>query len=290
MKIPMPEVRHDQAGFEALVGFWTTVKACFLDEIELSLAAANWFDADMCAPFGALLYALGDNLNSVGLTDLRPDVESVLAKNGFLSSYGRNRLPDQWGTTLHYKRFEPKDDRYFASYIEEELMHRAELPDISFGLLKKLSESIIEIFSNSVIHSRTRMGIFACGQFYPHRRRLNFCVADLGIGIHQNVVETTGLDLDAAEAIMWATDGRNTTRRGSIPGGLGLKLLVQFIDLNGGLVQIVSDRGYWRRERRETYTAQLHHAYPGTVVCIEINTADKQSYVLSSEQTESDIF
>ena len=37
---------------------------------------------------------------------------------------------------------------------------------------------------------------------------------------------------------MWATQGRNTTKRGPIPGGLGLKLLTEFIKLNEGRLQI----------------------------------------------------
>jgi hypothetical protein len=221
---------------------------------------------------------------------MQPDVERALARNGFLSSYGRNAVPDRWGTTLPYQRFDPEDDRYFADYIDTKLIRRTELPLMSSALLKKLSESLFEIFSNAVIHSGTKMGIFACGQFFPKRDRLNFSVADLGIGIRRNVLDNTGLTLNAAEAIAWATTGRNTTRRGAIPGGLGLKLLVQFIDLNGGSLQIASDAGYWRHEKGENRIVQLPRPFPGTVVSMEINTADKQSYVLSSEVEETDIF
>ena len=97
-------------------------------------------------------------------------------------------------------------------------------------------------------------------------------------------------DLAPEQAIVWATEERNTTKRGQIPGGLGLKLLIEFIDLNGGRIQIVSDSGYWRRENRTTVPARLSQCFPGTVVSVEINTADKQSYALPSELTEADIF
>ncbi len=161
---------------------------------------------------------------------------------------------------------------------------------MSSGLLKKFRESVFEIFSNAVMHSRTELGIFSCGQYFPTRHRLNFSVADLGIGFRQNVKENTGLDLTAEKAIDWATRGRNTTRQGPIPGGLGLKLLREFISLNGGRIQIVSDTGYWEQEKDHTSTARFSLPFPGTVVGIEINTSDTQSYVLSSEVSESDIF
>ena len=44
-----------------------------------------------------------------------------MSRNGFLSYYERGKVPDVWGTTIPYQRFDVKDDRYFASYIETEL-------------------------------------------------------------------------------------------------------------------------------------------------------------------------
>ena len=114
------------------------------------------------------------------------------------------------------------------------------MPVMSPGLLKKFRESIFEIFSNAVLHSRTEMGIFSCGQFFPRRHRLDFSVADLGIGMRRNIQENTGMDLSSVAALEWATQGQNTTKRGPVPGGLGLKLLSEFIDLNGGCIQILS--------------------------------------------------
>lgn len=290
MKITLPTIRHDQAGFETLIRLYTQAKDCFLDDVEIDMTAVNWFDADMCAAFGAILYYVGCNGNTFRLTNIHADVERILSKNGFLSSYGRRRMPDTWGTTIPYQRFDVKDDRYFAKHIEAELVHRPEMPSMSPGLLKRFLESVCEIFGNSVIHSRTKLGIFSCGQYFPRGHRLAFSVTDLGIGIRESIRRNTQLDLAAEEAIVWAIQGRNTTKRGPIPGGIGLKVLDEFIALNGGRLQIVSDAGYWKQERGHTSTARLGHPFPGTAVSIEIDASDTQSYVLSEELSESDIF
>ena len=290
MKIALPEIRHNHAGFEVLVDLYARTNDCLFEEIEIDLTDTVWFDADMCAAFGAMLYHLGNNANTVRLTHIRSRVENILSRNGFLSNYGRERIPDRWGSTIPYQRFDVNDDRYFGGYIEAELVHRTEMPRMSSGLLKKFRESVFEIFSNAVIHAQTKLGIFSCGQVFPTRHRLDFSIADLGIGIRRNVKDNVGLDLQAEKAIAWATEGRNTTKRGAIPGGLGLKLLREFIDLNGGCIQIVSDAGYWKREKGRAYATRLSHPFPGTVVSIEIDTSDTQSYALSSELSESDIF
>ncbi|MEW6247315.1 MAG: ATP-binding protein [Nitrospirota bacterium] len=290
MKISLPEIRHNRAGFEELVRLHATLEPCRFTTIEIDLAKADWFDADMCAPLGAVLYCIGYNVNKVQLVNLQPQIERILSKNGFLSHYGRLLARDTYGTTIPYQRFDVKDDRFFASYVESKFVRRTEMPRMSSGLVKRFRESVFEIFSNAVIHSQTELGIFSCGQFFPMKNRLDFSVADLGIGIRRSVLEHTGLDLPADKAIVWATSERNTTKRGPIPGGLGLKLLAEFITLNGGRIQIVSDAGYWSLEKGHVQTALLSAPFPGTVVNVEINTADRRSYVLSSEVKETDIF
>ncbi len=243
----------------------------------------------MCATFGAVLYKVGREPNTVTLSNLRSPIETILSKNGFLSHYGRAKKQDTYGTTIEYKRFEQRDDRYFAAYVEENLVGKG-IPEMSEGLRKKFIESIFEIFSNAVIHSRTEMGIFSCGQFFPKKKRLVFSISDLGIGIRQTVEEHTGQDLTAEQAIAWAMDGRNTTKDGPIPGGLGLKLLREFITMNKGRIQIVSDRGYWELSEGKISTRAFSEPFPGTTVNIEINTADTSSYYLSSEIQPEDIF
>lgn len=217
MKVTLGAVHHDRTGFEAIIDLYAAAKQCELEEIEIDMQSASWFDADMCAAFGAILYRLGRNLNSIHLVNLPDSVERILSKNGFLSSYGRKKIPDTWGTTIPYQRFDVKDDRFFGGYIEKEFVQRSEMPRMSAGLVKKFRESVFEIFSNAVIHSQTKLGIFSCGQFFPKKNRLVFAVADLGVGIRQNVQEHAALDLPAEKAIIWAMQGRNTTIRGRYP-------------------------------------------------------------------------
>jgi hypothetical protein len=286
----LSDIRHDQAGFESLVRLYAALKGTRFANLEIDMSRVGWLDADMCAPLGAVLYRIGHNVNKAHLVHLQPQVEHILSKNGFLSHYGRLPVPDRYGTTIPYQRFDAKDDRFFASYVESKFVRRTELPRMSAGLVKRFRESVFEIFSNAVIHSQSDLGIFSCGQFFPKRNRLDFSVADLGIGIRRNILDHTGLDLSADQAIVWATSERNTTKRGPIPGGLGLKLLREFITLNEGRIQIVSDAGYWALEKGNEQTALLSAPFPGTVVNVEINTADRRSYQLTSEVKETDIF
>lgn len=65
MKVALPDIRHSLAGYEALVAFYAQTKDCIFDEIQIDMSRVSWFDADMCAAFGAILYRLGDNVNTI---------------------------------------------------------------------------------------------------------------------------------------------------------------------------------------------------------------------------------
>jgi hypothetical protein len=284
--IPIGEIRSDFRGFEMLVGLAERVRAGQYKTITLDMSGATWVDANMCAPLGAILYRASRNLNMVNFEHLTERVERIFEKNGFLSFYGHEKRADIWGTTIQYQRFETKDDRFFGAYIEQHFKNKA-IPAMSEALRKKFWESIFELFSNAVIHSKTRLGIFTCGQYFPNKKRIDFAIADLGIGIPQTLINKKRLRLDPEEAIDWAMRDRNTTKTGPIPGGLGLKLLREFIRLNRGRIQAVSETGYWEQcADGDVVKKALPHAFPGTIVNIEINTADTHSYILSSEQTE----
>ena len=289
MKITLRPIHSDFDGFAQLTELHAKVRDVLFETVEIGMEGATWFDANMCAPFGAVLYKTSRDLNTVRLQNLTPSVKNILAKNGFLMNYGVAKSADVFRTTIEYKRFEAKDERYFAAYIEQHLVGKG-MPKMSIGVQKRFRESIFEILSNAVIHAETKLGIFACGQYFPTSRRLDFSIADLGIGMRENIKKARGLDLTPEAAIKWATEGSNTTKTGRIPGGLGLKLLRDFVTLNKGRIQIVSDAGYWELANGVVTTKAFQQPFPGTVVNLEINAADRQSYCLQSEKSLDNIF
>ncbi|HEX7028706.1 MAG TPA: ATP-binding protein, partial [Gammaproteobacteria bacterium] len=244
MRISIGDIRSDFSGFSRLAKLAHELNGCMFDTIDIDFSPCSWLDANMSAPLGVIFAHAIDDLNNIQPSGLNHGVETILTKNKFLVGYGYNERTDTYGTTIPYQRFNPKDNRYFAAYLNKNL-ERKELPKMSEALSYKFKDSILEIFDNAASHSETKLGIFACGQYFPTKNRLDFCVADAGIGIRKKIREELGLKMNSDQAIVWALQEGNTTRKGRIPGGLGLKLLRKFITLNQGRIQIVSDRGYW---------------------------------------------
>ncbi len=84
--------------------------------------------------------------------------------------------------------------------------------------------------------------------------------------------------------------GTNTTKSGPVPGGLGLKLLQEFVRKNNGSIIIASGQGYWELRQNRKTLRHLELPFPGTVVNIELNTADTSAYYLTSEIKSEKIF
>ena len=280
------DIKSTFLGFSRLAELANETKDCFLDTVEVDLSSATWFDANMSAPLGVIFAHLADGLNTVQPV-AKNGVATILTKNLFLAGYGYDARTDNYGTTIPYRRFKPEDSRYFAAYLNKHLVGKG-IPKMTEGLGRRFKDSIFEIFMNAAMHSETRFGIFACGQFFPTKQRLDFCIADAGIGIRKKIRKELNLAMNSDKAILWALEDGHTTRKGDVPGGLGLKLLREFVAINGGRIQIVSDRGYWECSGDKETAMRFEHPFPGTVVNLEINTADAQSYCLSSEkQTEN---
>ena len=278
---------HSQAAdYQKLTQFYDQNKAVFFDNIHLSLA--HWFDAHMAAPLGAILDLLENNVNSIIFDKIDDDIKIILQKNGFLSHFGFSALSDAYGTTIQYKKMKPTDGRFFSEYVTQQFLSRSELPVMSKGLQKKMTEAMFELFVNAQIHSETTH-IYTCGQFFPTRHTIEFCIVDTGIGFRQKFTQRFGGNVTSVNAIKWALKNRHTTKV-DVSGGIGLALLHEFIQLNKGKFQIISDDGFYENNAGTERTETLPNRFPGTIVYVKFCTDDKFDYSLQNESSNQDIF
>ena len=121
-------------------------------------------------------------------------------------------------------------------------------------------------------------------QYFPNKKRLDFSIADAGIGFRGNVRRRfNNNNISSIAALQWSLREGNTTRTG-VAGGLGLKLLRDFVKLNKGKLQIISRFAYYEYENDLDSFEKMDYEFPGTCVNLEVNTSDSNSYCLKSEK------
>ncbi len=273
-------IRNDYNSYRRLINFYHSNKNKFSESINIKL---DWFPANTCSMLGALLSLLQDNLNTIGIDPKRSG--NILERNGFLAFFGHRKLTDFYNTTISYQVLNPEDDRYFNNYVFKEFLSKPDLPAMTNALKKKLAESIYEIFINAKMHSGTDR-IFTCGQFYPAKKKIEFMITDLGIGIREVINRRFKSNLTAIQAIEWAMIEGNTTKEG-VSGGIGFALLKEFIEKNKGVIQIISNEGFWELNQNEISKASFEQEFPGTAINISVSTDDSAHYSLIGELSDN---
>ncbi|OAG75768.1 hypothetical protein Amal_02867 [Acetobacter malorum] len=266
----------EAAGFEQIgdlyqQALFSTSKFIFVDCISIS-----WIDAHLSAGYAAVQHLLKISGITLSFLNLAPRVAEIFEHHGLLGPSPSKTKK----TVIPLTRFNPGDSVIFAGYTQDHL-NRLPIPEMSAEVSEKFFEGIDELFSNSELHSKTQHGMFACGQFFPRKNKLDFSLVDLGLGFQRVINDIRQMKLDPSEAINWAMMGSNTTRSGDIPGGLGLKILKDFVKLNGGKLTIVSHSGHWQLSANATRKSLLKTPFPGTAVTLEINTSDNNKYYMT---------
>lgn len=276
-------IRNDFESYHQLTNLYHQNKNKWGKEIDINIC--GWFSANTCSMLGAVLTKLQEDLNTIRIN--ANNSKEILERNGFLAFFGHKKVTDFHNTAIPYQVLSTDDDRYFNNYVFKEFISKPELPKMTGVLKSKLTESIYEIFINAKMHSNTNK-IFVCGQFFPRKERIEFMITDIGDGIKNIVNNRFGVDLPAVKAIKWAIQDGNTTKQG-VSGGIGLSLLHEFININKGKVQIISNEGFWKLDNGKITAKEFNNEFPGTMVNISVRTDDQNSYMLKSEIPD-DIF
>ena len=270
-------INDDFWGFQKLINFWDSHRSLSFGTVDIFLE--RFFSANMSAPLGAILDLLSIQNNVI--VKAAPDIRTILQKNGFLSFYGYPTVWDNNNTTIQYIRFKRSESDAFAGYVNTQLLARPELPTLTPKAKMMIAQVIVEIFTNSVLHTQTNY-IYTCGQFYPKKHCIDFSIVDTGDGIRNTVNKHTGQNLNAMDAIKWALIDGNTTKQG-VPGGYGLTILQDFLRMNGGSLQIISNNGYYCHDNNSQFTRIFNAEFPGTALNLQIRTDDMNWYRLKSE-------
>ena len=229
-------------GYQKLINLYHEYRYRNNEQLELNLK--TWFSGNLCATLGGLLDLLKDEMITINFGNIENRIETIMRKNGFLSHYFYTAYSDKYQTTIRYLKLKPKDGKYFFNYIQSELLNHPDLPKMSTILKSKIAESIFEIFTNAQIHSETK-SIYACGQYFPKKHIIEFTITDTGRGFKEIISSFFNKDVRADLAIKWAFENTHSTKQ-HVSGGIGLSILKEFIDLNKGIIQVVSNNGYYK--------------------------------------------
>lgn len=189
----------------------------------------------------------------------------------------------------HYFSDEDSEEKW-CSYVNDDFLGHYRMENISRALRDKLQEVIFELYTNVIQHGDSEF-ISTCGQFYPQEKKLIVSIGNLGESFYSKISKLKGIK-DYCECIEWALEESNTTKTSS--GGLGLYTFREFVKMNKGHIQIVSDYGFYEelydKEKKEFIIKKekMREKFPGTIVTLIIYLDERSKLVYSKNEAIND--
>jgi anti-sigma regulatory factor (Ser/Thr protein kinase) len=131
-----------------------------------------------------------------------------------------------------------------------------------------------ELMNNVADHAYSTVGGFAMAQFYPTQKRIQFVIADAGIGFLSNIRQKDERVDSECEAIKRAlekgfTASRERTYGGERNAGFGLYAMKEILDAVGGTFVIASNGALLRYRDKEFSCHTLEAPYSGSFVAFD---------------------
>jgi len=279
-------VSGNKLGYEFLSYLAGSTLSEINNEIELDFNHCTFFEGNLCAVLGNVLISLIGRKNKIKITNLEGSLRGAFTRNGFLESI--NEIPKtsiQNDSTILFQSFKVDDEVFAKNYFESQIFEKKKMPSMSRLARKKIIESIFEVCVNGLTHGECD-SVSCCGQVFYRQSppKAVLTIVDLGKTIKANVNNYKKNNYSGNESIMWALEEGNTTKTGSTPGGLGLKVLQDLLDMNKGKLQIVSSDGFIEYREGKTHEEKIEIDFPGTIVTIELLLNDTNLYILKVEE------
>lgn len=255
-------------------------------KITIDFRKVNFIASNQFAILGCILstYSAKCPETQIYFLNLNSKLAETIRKNGFYRHLGFEKLPDTYNTVIPYTIFDINEINEFEKYILLRIFNRSDIPQMSEMAKSNIMDNILEIFNNVKEHTHSNK-VFTCGQYFPRSSLLYLTIVDSGETIPYNVnMHFLNSNKEPPDnSLEWAIIAGHSTRIAETPGGLGLSLLRDFIELNKGHLYIVSgNETYEKNGERERYR-YMEYPFTGTIVTVAFNLSDTHTYSMVSE-------
>jgi anti-sigma regulatory factor (Ser/Thr protein kinase) len=203
--------------------------------------------------------------------------------SGLLNEFEQGPLPGaiEQITTSLVRHFETPPIQGLQEIVE---LVRQDV-NLARGDENNLKLALSELTQNVIDHAGSKIGGFMSARAYKNVREVRLAVADFGVGVRQSLSRTTVVrsDIEAIrQALAAEVSGKSLTRN----MGMGLTLLREIVERNGGDLLLASKRGIMVQRNKARFDT-LKTAFPGTLAFVRLRILGTE---LSSHDEDEDVW
>ena len=233
---------------------------------------------------GALASLVRHHGGSIGIGPaIKPKLLKELREHGIMSHLETADV----GAGLPFGHYANIDKSAIMQFLQEKWLGGGAVR-LSEDVQASIMGAVWEVYANAFEHANSLIGIVNCSSFDRTHKRLHLAVVDLGVGIPTNVrTFFSGRTIGAVPAMKWAfAEGRSTKAEAvGYSRGLGLAVLKEFIQLNGGFMEVYSNDGYVKISKDNEVYRSRSCGFGGTLVSIVLS-ADERFYYYAYEASK----
>lgn len=183
------------------------------------------------------------------------------------------------------KTYSPIENVFSRNGLENISKHLADIMLQNFNTLslsdqKELGNYLqylfLELMNNVSDHSESPVGGYVMAQYFPNKRKIQFAVADRGIGFLENIQLKFPNIADEHKAILKALEKGVTSTKPKMYGhernaGFGLYAMFEILQMTGGKFVIISNDTLIRYHDEHYTTKKLSTPWKGVVVAFEFD-------------------
>lgn len=255
-----------------------------IDMSNLTFIAANQFAVLGCV-FHSYMSLYQDS--QLLIKGMSPQIKTVIQKNGFGKYFRLDSAPDIFNTVIPYKFFSVDEIKEYESYLTIQLFSRNDLSEKANFFKHEIQDYLLEVFRNVKDHTSSQY-VHSCGQFFPKSSMLYFTIADSGETIPYNVetyFKKNSIQSDC-NYLQWALLEGTSTSDSSMPRGVGLFLIKQFMEKTDGQIYIISGKDCYELSSRGERYQKLNKPFPGTIVTLGFNLSDSSFHSIVNSPFE----
>ncbi|MEN6342629.1 MAG: hypothetical protein ABFC89_08730 [Methanospirillum sp.] len=293
-QLHVPRVNDGPDDFDTLFTLHEIVRTAS-EPILLSFEGCDFLRQNAVAFLGGLLATARFAGRTVLLDEasMTDGVRRNLVKNRFLAEEGRS---DQW----YSDNVVPYRQDLLVDWLRRTKLLMQHLSTHLFSknwiLMSRRVEgavagAIAELYLNAFEHSRSEIGVFTCGQYYPTIGQAGLAIIDFGVGIPSTVREyharresKTPTTLSSVEALRWALASGTSTKDDGLPRGNGLDFVTEFMRANQGQLDIYTHDAAVRVDRNGLDYRRSTTSFPGVAINLLLQCDGSKYFQFRDEQ------